>query len=67
VRRCAYYKRLKGSFTNAGAGGANSFRFSGRLRGKALKRGRYRLVGKPKDPAGNVGKSVRTSFRIVRG
>jgi hypothetical protein len=66
TRRCSYYKRLKGSFTHAGSGGANSFRFSGRLRRKTLKRGRYQLVGRPKDPAGNTGKSARTSFRIVR-
>jgi hypothetical protein len=65
-RRCARYKRLRGSFTHSGATGANRFRVSGRLRNKPLEPGRYRLVGTPRDAAGNVGGTVRTKFRIVR-
>ena len=38
-RRCTRYVAVKGSFTHAGAAGRNSFRFSGRLRGKRLKPG----------------------------
>ena len=46
--------------------GTNRFRFTGFLRNRALRRGSYRLVGTPTDPAKNKGKSVRASFRIKR-
>jgi Ca2+-binding RTX toxin-like protein len=65
-RRCNRFVRQRGSFTHRGAAGANSFRFSGRLRNRKLRPGRYRLVGVPTDAAGNVGVPVRASFRIVR-
>lgn len=52
---------LKGSFVDSGTAGANSFRFTGRLRGHKLRPGRYLLVGKP---AG--GKAVSVKFRIVK-
>lgn len=66
-KRCTTLKKLKGSFTHQGKPGANSFRFSGRLAGKRLRPGGYRLVGTPTDSAGNKGKSARRSFGIVRG
>jgi hypothetical protein len=44
-KKCPLFKKLKGSFTHSGAAGANGFRFSGRLKGKALRPGPYRLVG----------------------
>ncbi len=54
--------RLKGSFKHQGAAGANSFVFTGRLKGRKLKPGRYNLVAKP----GGVGaKASRAKFRIV--
>jgi hypothetical protein len=59
-RRCSRFKPVKGSFTHAGQAGQNRFKFSGRLNGKALKPGRYRLVGK----TGSVSKAA--SFKIVR-
>jgi hypothetical protein len=65
-RRCTRWVRVRGSFTHAGAAGANSFRFSGRMRGRALRRGKYRLVGTPVDAAGNRGKPARRGFRILR-
>ena len=49
-----------------GVAGTNRFRFTGFLRNRALKRGRYRLVGAPTDLARNKGKSVRATFRIKR-
>jgi hypothetical protein len=55
--------RLKGSFKHQGKAGANSFRFTGRLRGHKLKPGRYNLVAKP---AGTKTKSKRDKFRIVK-
>ncbi|HEX6229649.1 MAG TPA: choice-of-anchor Q domain-containing protein [Solirubrobacterales bacterium] len=59
-KRCSRYRARKGRFTHAGAAGVNRFSFSGRLRGKALPPGRYRLVAK-------AGDSVRRApFRVVR-
>ena len=59
-KRCTRFKALKGGFTHQGAAGQNSFKFSGRVRGKALKPGKYRLVGL-------AGDSVkRAAFRIVK-
>ena len=72
IQRCRRVKRktrcrtLRGSFTHSGKAGANRFRFTGFLRNRALRPGRYRLVGTPTDLAKNKGKSVRASFRIKR-
>jgi hypothetical protein len=59
-KKCSRFKRVKGGFTHSGQGGQNRFKFSGRIAGKGLKPGRYRLTGK----TGSVSK--RASFRIVR-
>jgi len=59
-KKCSRFKSMKGSFTHSGQAGTNSFKFSGRLTGKALKPGSYRLVGN----AGSVSKTA--SFRIVK-
>jgi hypothetical protein len=64
-KSCRRYKRLKGSFTRASTAGANSFRFTGRLRGKKLRPGSYRLVMVATDSAGNKSKPKRAQFRIV--
>ncbi len=56
---------LKGSFTDAGEGGVNAFKFTGRLNGKALKPGNYRLVASALDAAGNSTLPQRTKFTIV--
>ena len=54
--------KVRGSFTRSGPGAANAFRFSGRIRGKRLHAGRYRLVA---TPAGG-GRAARASdSRIV--
>ncbi len=60
--RCTFYKAL-GSFTHADAAGANSLRFSGRVRGKKLGKGSYRLQAIPANAAGN-GAAVTKSFTI---
>jgi hypothetical protein len=65
-KRCTRWLRQRGSFTHSGQAGANSFRFTGRLRGRKLRPGRYRLVGLPTDLAGNSGAAIRATFRIVR-
>jgi hypothetical protein len=59
-RKCVIYKPLKTSFSVPGAAGADSFRFSGKIDGKALKPGPYRLVG-------HAGDAIRRApFTIVR-
>jgi hypothetical protein len=60
AKRCTRYVRVKGSFSRRGRAGKNSFRFKGRVKGRKLRRGRYRLTGKA--PANRK----RVRFRIVR-
>jgi hypothetical protein len=43
-RRCTFYVPVKGSFTQAGAAGDNRFIFSGRIDGRALRPGAYKLT-----------------------
>lgn len=64
-KKCTIYKNLKGSFSRASTLGANSFKFTGYLNGKALKPGSYRLVGAPTDAAGNTGAVFMASFAIL--
>ena len=66
ARRCTRYRRLRGSFTHPGAGGQNSFKFSGRLRNRKLAPGRYRLQSTATDAAGNRSRPERTRFQIRR-
>ena len=60
------YVTLRGGFTHAGKVGANSFRFTGRLAGRKLAPGRYRLVQVAVDAAGNRSATKRVRFQIVR-
>lgn len=62
-RRCTRYVRVRGSFTLQGKAGRNSFHLTGRLNGKRLARGRYRLVATP-TANGRTGTPTRASFRI---
>jgi hypothetical protein len=64
-KRCTRYVKVKGSFTQAGKAGKNRFKFSGRLRGRKLKPGRYKLVATPGTGA-TKGKARSKAFRIVR-
>ncbi len=63
-RACAAYGLLRGSFVRGGLGGRNSFYFRGRIGGRKLARGSYRLVATAKDPTGNMGRPKRAAFRI---
>ncbi len=65
AKRCVRTLAVRGSFSRAGSAGANAFRFSGRLSGRKLRPGRYRLVATP-SLAGKRGTATRASFRIVR-
>lgn len=64
-KRCVRYVPLKGSFTTAATRGYNSLRFSGRIGGHRLSRGRYRLIASPSNQTGR-GPTLRRSFRITR-
>ena len=63
--RCARYVGVRGSFTLNGAAGNNSFHFTGRMNGRKLTPGRYRLLATP-SAGGKAGTPVSTAFRIVR-
>jgi hypothetical protein len=64
-KRCTRVVTLKGSFSRTGVAGKNSFHFTGRLNGRKLKPGRYRLVATP-TAGGKRGKPTSRGFRIVR-
>jgi uncharacterized delta-60 repeat protein len=55
-----------GSFAKAGAAGANSNPFSGRIGKKKLKPGRYRAALVASDTAGNSSATTRLPFKVVR-
>lgn len=59
-------RRVGKSFSHTGSAGRNSFTFSGRVGGRALKRGKYILRGVATDAAGNKSRTLKKSFRIVR-
>src|SRR4029078_6224222 len=62
-KRCTRAVR-KGSLHKAGVAGANIVKITGRLKGKNLKPGRYRLRLTAKDAAGNTSKAITIDFRI---
>jgi hypothetical protein len=66
-RACTRVVKVSGSFTHKGATGKlNRFTFTGRLSGRKLALGRYRLNASPADGAGNRGTTKRANFRIRR-
>lgn len=65
-QRCTRYPTLSGSFTHQGAAGANTFRFSGRLRARKLGPGRYRLRAVATDASANTSVPKRSFFTILR-
>ena len=65
IKRRGRYRKVRGSFTVPGKAGNNRFLFRGRIGGKTLKPGSYRLVaqvirGRQKSRA------KRSPFRVVR-
>jgi DNA-binding beta-propeller fold protein YncE len=63
--KCSRYRQLAGSFARSGSSGENRFRFTGRLAGKRLGVGRYRLTARTF--AGTVtGTPLSATFRIRR-
>ena len=65
-RRCRRYVRVRGSFKHTDGAGANSLRFTGRVGGRRLRPGRYRLVASSTDLAGNKSAAKTKRFRIIR-
>ena len=61
--RCTRYILVPGSFAVNAEGGSNSFRFSGRLGGRTLRRGSYRLVATVN--AGVVGNAQIATFTVL--
>ena len=57
---------IKGSFRFAGKAGANSLRFRGRIGGRKLKPGSYRLTAQATDSARNRSLPSRKTFKTVR-
>ena len=62
-RRCTRYVAVPGSFSVGGVAGVNKLKFTGRLAGRKLRRGRYRLVAAPSTST-KKGKPARATFRI---
>jgi hypothetical protein len=56
---------LHGQFTHQDVPGTNRFHFTGRIGGRALTPGKYRLNATPKSATGHVGQTKQTPFRIV--
>ena len=65
-RKGGRYVMLRGRFKHTGSMGKNHFKFTGRLRGRKLRPGRYRLVMVAVDAAANKSPTKRLKFRIVR-
>jgi hypothetical protein len=63
-KRCLRRVRVTGRFQHVGVPGANSFRFTGRLGGRALKAGSYRLIATPIASDGSPGGSRAASFNV---
>jgi hypothetical protein len=59
------YVTLRSSFVRRGAEGQDSFRFTGRLGGRALAPGRYRFAAVATDAAGKHSPAQRHLFRIL--
>lgn len=64
--RCLRFAAMGGAQTRSGKAGANGFRFNGKVAGRALRPGAYRLALTPTDAAGARGRTVRAPFTIAR-
>jgi hypothetical protein len=65
-KACTRWVKVKGSFTVAAKAGKTRFTFRGRVGGKSLKPGSYRLTGTATDPSRNVSLPKRKAFKIVK-
>jgi hypothetical protein len=65
AKRCQRLVSL-GTFTHTDGAGPNRLRFTGRLRSKKLKPGRYKLRAIARSSAGKTGAPATKGFRIIR-
>jgi hypothetical protein len=65
-RRCTRWVRVRGSFSRVAGPGPVSFRFGGRIGGRRLRPGHYRLAAVPRDALGSKGPAKRARFRVKR-
>lgn len=65
LRPCTRWVAVRGTFKRTDKVGANAFRFTGRIRGRKLAPGKYRLYATPR-AHGTTGRAVRLSFQIIR-
>jgi CSLREA domain-containing protein len=65
-RPCTRYLPVAGNVVLPGAEGKNSMHWDATVGAKLLTFGAYRLRATPKDPSGNVGKTVLAAFRVLR-
>jgi hypothetical protein len=65
-RRCTRWVRVRGSFSRVAGPGPVSFRFAGRIGGRRLRLGQYRLAAVPRDALGAMGAAKRARFRVKR-
>jgi hypothetical protein len=63
---CSRWVPVRGSFKRSAGPGAVSFRFAGRIGGRRLAPGRYRLLAAPRDALGTRGAVKRAAFRVER-
>jgi Tol biopolymer transport system component len=64
--RCTRFVRVGTAFTRRARAGLNRFAFDGRLRGRTLAPGRYRLRVTARDTAGNTSPPSHITFRVTR-
>ncbi len=62
--RCAIWSTVSGSFRVRGTRGANRLTFTGRIGGRKLDPGRYRLVASARDAAVSHGRPLFARFSI---
>ena len=65
-RSCKRWVAVKGSFTVKGKRGVNRIELRGRIGGRTLAPGAYRLNARETDLASNRSSTRRTAFKIVR-
>jgi hypothetical protein len=63
---CVRWVPVPGSFKRSAGPGAVSFRFAGRIGGRLLPPGRYRLLAAPRDALGTGGTVKRAAFWVER-
>jgi hypothetical protein len=66
ARACTRWVAVRGTLAEPLAAGQRSMAFTGRLGGRALPRGRYRMTLVATDAAGNRSAPARATFRVVR-